>query len=144
MATKLKVKVRGRWFTVELEEEDIHSGKLQVYVDGEEVEVHLAEKSNALISDHSPQETVASQVPTGGISGSRPSAVKIFASPMPGVVISVAVKAGDQVVTGDEICVLEAMKMQQKLRADWSGIVKKIHVQPGEQVKDGAPIAELE
>ena len=44
----------------------------------------------------------------------------------------------------NEICVLEAMKMRQSLRADWSGIVKTIHVIPGQQVQDGEPIAELE
>ena len=58
--------------------------------------------------------------------------------------MSVAVKQGDQVVTGDEVCVLEAMKMQQVLRADWSGIVRSVLVQPGQQVMDGDPIVELE
>ena len=51
---------------------------------------------------------------------------------------------GDEVVTGDEICVLEAMKMQQMLRADWSGIVRSVHVEAGQQVLDGDPIVELE
>jgi biotin carboxyl carrier protein len=36
------------------------------------------------------------------------------------------------------------MKMQQVLRADWTGIVRAIHVEPGQQVLDGDPIAELE
>ena len=44
---------------------------------------------------------------------------------------------------GDEICVLEAMKMQQSLRAEWAGTVKAIHVSPGQQVLDGDAIAEL-
>ena len=63
---------------------------------------------------------------------------------MPGVILSVAVKIGDQVVTGDPICVLEAMKMQQVLRADWTGIVRTVHVESGQQVLDGDPIVELE
>ena len=63
---------------------------------------------------------------------------------MPGIIISVAVAVRDQVITGDEICVLEAMKMQQTLRADWSGIVRKVHVESGQQVLDGDPIVELE
>ena len=62
---------------------------------------------------------------------------------MPGVILSVAVQVGAQVVTGDEICILEAMKMQQMLRADWSGIVSKVHVQSGQQVLDGDPIVDL-
>ena len=67
-----------------------------------------------------------------------------FKSPMPGVIISVAVSVGDQVVTGDDICVLEAMKMQQVLRADWSGIVASVNVSAGDQVVDGEVIASLE
>ena len=63
---------------------------------------------------------------------------------MPGVIMSVSVTGGDQVVTGDEICVLEAMKMHQTLRADWSGIIKTVHVQEGQQVLDGDIIVELE
>ena len=62
---------------------------------------------------------------------------------MPGLILSVAVKVGDQVVTGDEVCVLEAMKMQQSLRADWSGVVSAVHVKPGQQVLDGDPIVDL-
>ena len=59
-------------------------------------------------------------------------------------IISISVERGDQVITGDEICVLESMKMQQSLRADWSGIVKTVHVQAGQQVLDGDPIVDLE
>ena len=63
---------------------------------------------------------------------------------MPGTILSIAVSPGDQVVTGDAICVLEAMKMQQMLRADWSGVIKSVLVTVGEQVMNGAPIVELE
>ena len=63
---------------------------------------------------------------------------------MPGTILSVSVSPGDQIVTGDTICVLEAMKMQQVLRADWSGVIKSVLVTVGEQVMNGAPIVELE
>ena len=63
---------------------------------------------------------------------------------MPGIVLSVAVGVGDQVTTGDDICVLEAMKMQQTLKADWSGVVSAVHVIAGQQVQDGDAIVELE
>ena len=63
---------------------------------------------------------------------------------MPGTILSIEVIPGDQVVTGDPICILEAMKMQQVLRADWSGVVKSVLVTVGQQVMSGAPIIELE
>ena len=86
-----------------------------------------------------PQPEAPSETP-----GRVPSAINVFRSPMPGVIVSVAVSEGDQVVTGDEVCVLEAMKMQQVLRADWTGIVKTVHVLAGQQVQDGDPIIDLE
>ena len=75
---------------------------------------------------------------------SPPDPQKVFAAPMPGTILSIEVSPGDQVVTGDAICVLEAMKMQQVLRADWSGVVKSVLVTVGQQVMNGAPIVELE
>ncbi len=71
-------------------------------------------------------------------------ATKIFHTPKHGIIVSEAVKEGDQIVTGDEICVLEAMKMQQILRADWSGVVKVVHVSSSQQVNAGDPIVELQ
>ncbi len=63
---------------------------------------------------------------------------------MPGTILSVEVAVGDELAIGDQICVLEAMKMQQVLRADWSGVVRAVHVVVGQQVPDGSPIIELE
>lgn len=63
---------------------------------------------------------------------------------MPGVILAVKVKVGDTIVTGDEVCMLEAMKMQQTLRAEWSGVVKTVFVQVGQQIAGGDPIVELE
>ena len=75
---------------------------------------------------------------------SPPDPSKVFSAPMPGTIMSIEVEPGDQVVTGDVICVLEAMKMQQQLRADWSGMVKSVLVDVGQQIMDGAPIVEIE
>lgn len=65
-------------------------------------------------------------------------------APMPGLVRSVAVKVGDRVSDGQELCVLEAMKMQNSLAAGRSGVVKKVNFKAGETVSDGDVIVELE
>ncbi|WP_396333851.1 acetyl-CoA carboxylase biotin carboxylase subunit [Burkholderia anthina] len=49
-------------------------------------------------------------------------------SPMPGVVLSVAVEVGQAVSAGDAVCVMEAMKMEMVLRAERDGVVSRIHV----------------
>jgi len=61
-------------------------------------------------------------------------------APMPGMIISYTVKVGDQVATGDLVCVLEAMKMQNSLPAPASGTVKAVNFEPGASVAKDAVI----
>jgi biotin carboxyl carrier protein len=63
---------------------------------------------------------------------------------MPGRVTSVLVAEGDEVVTGQGIIVLEAMKMENEIRAEHDGRVSRIHVQPGQAVDTGNPLFEME
>lgn len=63
---------------------------------------------------------------------------------MPGKIIRVLVAEGDQVVEGDVVCVLEAMKMENELKAPQPGLVRALHVQPGQDVEMGAVLAEIE
>jgi biotin carboxyl carrier protein len=63
---------------------------------------------------------------------------------MPGRVMSIMVRPGDRVSAGDEVCVVEAMKMEQSIRADRDGVVKEVHVQPLDSVNANDPLIELE
>lgn len=65
-------------------------------------------------------------------------------APMPGMIISYSVKVGDHVNTGDLVCVLEAMKMQNSLPAPASGTVKAINFEPGASVPKDAVIMVIE
>ncbi|CAO3611554.1 unnamed protein product [Cunninghamella echinulata] len=65
-------------------------------------------------------------------------------SPMPGRIISIAIKEGDQVQSGEPLVVVEAMKMQNILRSTRNGIVKKIYVYPGNNVKSGQVLIEFQ
>lgn len=65
-------------------------------------------------------------------------------SPMPGKVISVAVKPGDKVALGQQLAVVEAMKMQNILRAQKDAVVKKVHVVPGADVAVDQVLIEFE
>lgn len=140
MYQRLQIKIRDRWYNVDVE--DLHSGTGIVFVDGEPVEVHI-ENPSVATQDIQNVDSSRTVLPTvDEVRSAR--AIKTFNSPMPGTVVSVIVDVGDQLVTGDEVCVLESMKMQQTLRADWSGIVKTVHVQSGQQVIGGDPLIELE
>ncbi len=65
-------------------------------------------------------------------------------SPMPGLVKAVFVAAGQSVVAGDRLAVLEAMKMEHTLTAARDGIIAEVLVQPGAQVEAGAALVLLE
>jgi pyruvate carboxylase len=56
------------------------------------------------------------------------------AAPMPGMVVTVAVRAGQTVKSGDPLVSLEAMKMESQIRAERDAVVKAVHVKPGETV----------
>jgi acetyl-CoA/propionyl-CoA carboxylase, biotin carboxylase, biotin carboxyl carrier protein len=76
-----------------------------------------------------------------GISGEATGAVT---SPMQGTVLSVAVEAGGQVLAGELICVVEAMKMENELVAHRDGVIAELHVAPGQQVALGDVVCIIE
>jgi biotin carboxyl carrier protein len=86
-----------------------------------------------------PLAHLAAQAQSAG--GKRRQRVDAY---MPGRVTSVLVAEGDAVVTGQGIIVLEAMKMENEIRAEHDGKVSRIHVQPGQAVDMGNPLFEME
>jgi biotin carboxyl carrier protein len=62
---------------------------------------------------------------------------------MPGKIIRVLVAEGEPVADGDVICILEAMKMENELKAPKAGTIKVLYVQPGQDVETGAVLAEI-
>lgn len=65
-------------------------------------------------------------------------------APMPGLIVRVHVQPGDAVQAGQPVVVMEAMKMENELRAPAAGTVKAIHAQPGKAVEKGTVLVELE
>lgn len=68
----------------------------------------------------------------------------VIRSPMPGKVLSVTCKVGDSVAEGQEICVVEAMKMQNSLTASRDGKIKALHCTAGESIGEDDLLVELE
>jgi len=65
-------------------------------------------------------------------------------APMPGRIVNIAVKVGDELEVGDDILSLEAMKMENVLKAEGVGKVKAIHIQQDDVVDKGAVLIEFE
>ncbi|MFT7117191.1 MAG: 3-methylcrotonyl-CoA carboxylase alpha subunit [Rhodoferax sp.] len=64
-------------------------------------------------------------------------------APMPGKVVSFAVKAGDEVVKGQPLAVMDAMKMEHTIVAPMDGVVAELLYAPGDQVQEGAELLKL-
>ena len=69
---------------------------------------------------------------------------EVISAPMPGTILSVAVKAGDTVKKGDVLAILEAMKMENEIMAPHDATVAAVHVNKGESVDTGAAIVSLQ
>ena len=69
---------------------------------------------------------------------------KVVLSPMPGVVKSVSVEVGQLIGEGLECCVVEAMKMQNSMKASITSKVKSVNVKPGDTVEEDQVLVELE
>lgn len=65
-------------------------------------------------------------------------------APMPGLIVQLRVQVGDTIAAGDGLVVMEAMKMENELRAVAAGRVRAVHVKAGAVVEKGALLVELE
>ncbi|MGE5618553.1 MAG: biotin/lipoyl-containing protein [Sphingomonadaceae bacterium] len=72
------------------------------------------------------------------------SGAERITAPLPGKVLSVAVQVGQSVNKGDELCVIEAMKMGNSIKAQRAGTIREVLVSPGQTVGFGAPLFVME
>jgi len=75
---------------------------------------------------------------TAGPVGPRP-----VRAPMPGMVVKIDVAVGDVVTTGQGVAIVEAMKMENELKAEAAGVVTRIHVEPGQAVEKDQVLIDL-
>ena len=88
------------------------------------------------------ERTLAIRQLAGSAAG--PSGPAPLRAPMPGMIVRVTVQVGDQVQSGQGLIVMEAMKMENELRATGAGVVKRVLASPGTAVEKGALLLELE
>jgi pyruvate carboxylase len=88
-----------------------------------------------------PREVLVVDRTLGAIAAARPKAEpgnsKHVAAPMPGAIVAIMVKTGEDVAPGQKLAMLEAMKMQSTIHAEFGGKVAEVLVKPGTQVDGG-------
>jgi pyruvate carboxylase subunit B len=106
-------------------------GRYSLWIDGYRFETEALDERTRSIRDLS--------AANAGPSGPAP-----ILAPMPGLIVRVNVSIGDRVEAGQGIVVMEAMKMENELRATAAGTVRSIEVSPGTAVEKGALLVALE
>ena len=76
--------------------------------------------------------------------GAATSGPKPIAAPMPGLVVKIDVSEGDSVEPGQGVVIVEAMKMENELKAEAVGVVARIHVNAGDTVHKGQVLVDFE
>ncbi len=140
-----KITVNGRPFTVEINEEGtvlVDGIAYDVALEGETATVgdntHPVQVSGLSLKAASPMASLPTASPKGKAGAGAVVAI------MPGQIIRVMVEQGQEVQDGEPVCVLEAMKMENELHAHQDGVVKAVHVQPGDDVEKDQVLVEIE
>jgi biotin carboxyl carrier protein len=106
-------------------------GSYTLWVDGYRFEGEALDERTRAIRDITAESSKSS----------GPSPVN---APMPGLVVRINVAVGDKVQAGQGVVVMEAMKMENELRASAAGVVKAVHAEVGKAVEKGMVLVELE
>jgi biotin carboxyl carrier protein len=139
---KLIVKVENQSFEVEVG--DIHARPIVATIDGEAFEVWpedvqlmrpAVQVGQVTNLPGSPPAAVSKPAPTSSAPAAPTSTAKSVLAPLPGVIVAVSVRPGDAVEHGQELCVIEAMKMKNVIRAGRAGTIGAVHVALNQHVK---------
>lgn len=121
--------------------------KAEVTVNGVvyQVKIENNEVVNAVPASAQPAAAPVAAAPVSPAAPAAPAAGagKPVKSPLPGVIVAVKVKVGDTVKNGQVVAVLEAMKMENEIQAEFDGVVTSVNVSQGDSILEGAPIVTI-
>ena len=132
MTRRYQIVVNGRNYNVD---NAVKIGtQVSFSIDGEAFRVSVGAQRDGAINDHRVQQTASSSAANSDQ----------IVSPMPGIVVSVAVKTGDTVTRGQTVCVIEAMKMENNITSPRDGIVNLVDIAIGQEVGNRQVLVRLE
>ena len=127
---KYHVIIDHQSYNIELLEKSENGKTMRILVNGIKQEIAIKDKYDALLS----------QLGMDKLMTAKNNNIK---APMPGLVLRIIANVGDHVKKGDALLVLEAMKMENVIKADGEGIVKRIAVEPKQVVEKNTLLIEL-
>ena len=136
-----KFKIGGKEYNVTVNPKE---GKFfDVTVNGATYEV---EAENAPAAAPAPVAAAPVQAAPAAAAAPAPKAAgagEVLPSPLPGVIIEVSVKEGQQVKQGQKVVIIEAMKMENEIPAPKDGTITEIHVHKGDSLQEGDPVVTI-
>ncbi len=149
----MKIRVQINDQTYEVEVGDLQARPIKAVVDGETFEVWPAESAipaaapAPVVKPAAPAATPTPAPAPAPAPAARPAAAagngnvaRQVVAPIPGTILSVSVKEGQEVAFGQELATLEAMKMKSAIRANRAGTIGAIHVSAGDRVGQNQPL----
>jgi glutaconyl-CoA/methylmalonyl-CoA decarboxylase subunit gamma len=131
-AHKVLVTINGEKFQVDVE--DLDQRPIIAYVEGSRFEINLDQEGK---TDDAGFEILT----TEGAAHSIPAGTACdVTAPMPGDIVSIHVKAGQVVKTGDPLCILDAMKMKNTIHAPQPGTIAEVCIAEGQSVEYGVTL----
>ena len=127
---KFHILLNNRSYNAEILSHDIETKSFSILVGKSVINVQLKDRYDDLLQQMGIDETSSKKVNN-------------IVAPMPGMVLQVMVENNQEIKKGDAILVLEAMKMENILKAPGDGIVKKIHVIKGDKVEKNQVMVNL-
>lgn len=151
-ARRYRIVVAGKTYDVEVG--DTTSSPIPVVVNGVTYQIDLPGRPQhavrpsvrppAMLPPRPPVLAPVPQPAAPGLAAPTTSGVQAVTAQMPGKVVSVAAKPGDQLSRGQPICVIESMKMELTIAAPRDCKITAVRVSPGEAVRNGQVLAEIE
>lgn len=135
----LKITVNGKTYDVQVEEVGGAAAPASV-----PATAPVAAAAPAPAPAAAPAAPAAPAAADAAVTSAPAADAEVINSPMPGTILSVKVAAGDTVAKGDVLCVLEAMKMENEIKAPHDGVIAGVHVAANTSVEAGQPLVSLQ
>lgn len=135
-----KFKINGNDFAVDINAVEENIIELEVNGTAFKVEMEKTLKPVTKTPRVVSNQAVTQNAKTAPVASKSVSKVE---APLPGVILSINVKEGDSVKSGDKLMVMEAMKMESDILAESTGVVKSIKVKPQDSVLQGDILVEI-
>ena len=136
---KLNVKVGEKTYHVEIE--DLNVRPIVAIVEGTRVEVMPENADQPQVKKEASAATPRASQP---VAASAPSNSHALAAPLPGTLLEIFVKPGDEVESGQVVMVIEAMKMKNSIRSPRAGKVAAVMAAVGQSVQHKQSLLEFE